>query len=231
MNIEGTYTLQAPAEHVWRNLMDPLVLRKSIPGIERLEQIDDKTYELALHIKNAPLRGTYCARINITEQQYPYHYRISIQGEGPQQQFSGDGAIQLQEREEKTVIVYQGQMQMDHPHLPATLAKGMLKLLVQQFFASLADLLYAKRYVTAGPGRDNGATTILEGQNGSIVLLPPPPLKEKGSILRRVIHRSGLGGGEQEEEERWEARIRRFGVIVGLLLLVWVGTRIIPRRH
>src|SRR5256885_13676838 len=38
MIIEGTYTLQATPEDVWRCLMDEQILRSAIPGLESLER-------------------------------------------------------------------------------------------------------------------------------------------------------------------------------------------------
>lgn len=223
MDIEGTYTFQAPPELVWRNLMDPQILRKSVPGVERLEQIDDHTYEISLTVQHVPLRGTYQGRIQIVEQQYPSHYRISFQGESQQQVFGGNGDIYLQRHENHTVISYQGLLNIDRHNslLPPTLIRGMMKLLVQQFFAALAEDLY----VTT----EQGNAAVIEGANGSIVILPAPPLK--ASLLRRAIHQLGLGAGGPEEEIRWEARIRRVSLIAGLLLLIWVGTRLLPRRQ
>jgi len=45
-------------------------------------------------------------------------------------------------------------------------------------------------------------------------------------FLRFVVRRLGLGEGDPVEEERWVKRVRRFGVLSILLLLVWVGTRL-----
>jgi carbon monoxide dehydrogenase subunit G len=229
MNIEGTYTLQAPAEQVWRTLMDPQILKKSIPGIERLEQLDAQTYIMTLQIGNAPLRGTYQGRITINEQEYPYRYHITIEGESDQQKFSGNGDIHLAEHEETTVIAYQGDLEIDRQNtsLSPTLIKGLLKLLMQQFFSSLSERL--GRRTNAKPIE---TATVIDNANGSLILIPAPPLIEESetSMLRRVVRLLGLGAGDQDEEAHWEQRIQRWGMIAGLLLLVWIGMRLIPRR-
>src|SRR5579883_3359392 len=97
MKIEGTYTLQASPDHVWDSLMDPQVLRDTIPGVEKLEKLDGNTYEATIQIKHAPLKGSYHGHITITDQQFPRQYCITIRGEGRQTQFSGNGHIQLDE--------------------------------------------------------------------------------------------------------------------------------------
>jgi len=62
MNITGTYTLQATPEEIWQCLSSRQVVNSALPGIERLEQLDTQNYLLSLHIKQAPLMGTYHGR-------------------------------------------------------------------------------------------------------------------------------------------------------------------------
>src|SRR3989442_10392534 len=82
MDIEGTYTLHASPEDVWQSLMDRQVLLRTVPGIEQLEQLDKDTYAIAMHMKQASLIGTYHGHVTVTEQHYPYHYRLIIDVEG-----------------------------------------------------------------------------------------------------------------------------------------------------
>ena len=53
---------------------------------------------------------------------------------------------------------------------------------------------------------------------------------QRVSLLQRIVHLLRLGKGNASEEIRWTQRIRRTGYTSMLLFLVWVGTRIIPRR-
>src|SRR5437763_3955715 len=82
MNIEGTYTLQAPPTEVWHCLLNTELLQHTIPGIERIEQVSENTYTIVANIKHAPLEGTYQGHITLSEQHYPYHYRLIVEGEG-----------------------------------------------------------------------------------------------------------------------------------------------------
>jgi carbon monoxide dehydrogenase subunit G len=45
MLIEGKFTLQAPIQEVWNFLLEPETLASCVPGAEKMEAIDDKTYE------------------------------------------------------------------------------------------------------------------------------------------------------------------------------------------
>jgi len=231
MDIEGTYTLQASPEDVWHCLLDQQVLRHAIPGVEKLESLGQHEYGITLQIRQPPLIGVYHGRVMLTDQHYPYHYSIAIEGEGRQSTISGHGVIHLSGRGENTVVAYKGTVNIGKlgTLLPAPVVKGVARLLLNQFFTSLADHLRTLRPVAAGPaGFDHTSTltgpTLPAGQYAFPVSTPA-----RSTFLRSVVHILRLGEGEPALEELWVHRIRRAGLICGFLLLVWVGTRL-PRR-
>ena len=239
MDIEGTYTLQASPEDVWQSLMDRQVLLRTVPGIEQLEQLHQDAYELAIHIKQAPLIGTYHGRVTVTEQHYPYHYRLIVNGEGRQSTLSGNGVVHLSQRDSMTIIAYKGTLNLSKlgTLLPSAIVKGTAKLLIQQFFTALADHLRAKIPAQVAASEEPKGASIIKQPLGDIVILPPAAtlaqetskLPPSYTSLQSIVHRFGLGGGDPVQEALWEARIRRMAIASGLLLLVWIGTRL-PRR-
>ncbi|HEX4206072.1 MAG TPA: SRPBCC domain-containing protein [Ktedonobacteraceae bacterium] len=231
MDIEGTYTLQASPEIVWHNLMDAEALLNTVPGIERLEKITDDAYNVTMQIRHAPLKGIYQGHITITEQQFPYHYRIEIQGEGRQNTFQGSGSIHLNRQQASTIIAYKGNLTQDKHSalLPPAVLKGAAKLLIQQFFASLAIQLHSSHPITTIEAKTIETAPNDQSVNGTIVMLPRQRMKRRSTLLQTLLHWGKIGGGDPEEEARWVRRIRRLGTLAGLLTLVWVGTRI-PRK-
>ena len=248
MNIEGTYTLQGTPEEVWRCLMDPQVLRRAIPGVERLERENTHRYAVTMHIRHAPLMGLYQGHVTISEQHYPHQYRLTIEGEGKQGKISGEGVIQLSRHDENTVVAYKGTLNPGRlaTLLPPPLVQGAAKLLIQQFFTGLAEYLRTLNRVevsisladihNGGLARQEEGewrkepVTITAGARRSFfpsALLPFPI--GRTSPLLAIVRRLGLGKGDPAEEARWAERGRRLGFIMTLLALVWVGTRL-PRR-
>ncbi len=128
MDIEGTYTLQASPEDVWRCLMDQQVLRHAIPGVEKLESLGQHEHGITLQIRQPPLIGVYHGRVMLTDQHYPYHYSIAIEGEGRQSTINGHGVIHLSGRGENTVVAYKGTVNIGKlgTLLPAPVVKGEL---------------------------------------------------------------------------------------------------------
>ena len=89
MNIEGTYTLQALPTTLWQCLLDQQVLRATIPGLQHIELVDDTHYDLTIHLAQKPLDGTHHVYIDLSNQQFPSHYTMTIQGDGSLSTFNG----------------------------------------------------------------------------------------------------------------------------------------------
>ena len=231
MEIDGTYTLQAPAEEVWNCLMDQRTIQHSIPGLERLTKVDEHTYTFAIHLRHAPLRGTYAGQASILEPSYPSTYRLSIDGEGPSNKFRCECDIQLKSHNENTVVGYQGTIHLGRSNtlIPVPLVKATVKVLLQQFFTALADQLRTERegpvYFTTL--EELYEMPFMEEQISEQLLITSE--EKPSTLLHRLVRRLGLGEQNPEVEEQWVQRLRQVGIVAVLLLLVWVGTRL-PRR-
>jgi len=234
MNIEGTYTLQAPGEEVWHYLMDQEILRTTIPGVESVEQIDKNTYDITVTMQYASLKGSYHGHLIHSEQQYPYHYRLHIEGEGSQGTFSGSGSVHLNTHENTTIIAYKGTLTTGKlsSHLPQSLVKGAVKLFIQQYFLALAERLQNKQQAQSQADPETDAGEII--RRGNTLTLPAEATQKntdaRSTIYTRIVHLLHLGAGDPDEEIRWAQRLRRVSIASGLLFLVWIGTRL-PRRR
>ncbi len=252
MHIEGTYTLLAPTERVWHGMRDQQILLHAVPGMREIEALDEHTFAISLTMNQEPFIGSCQGKLTISEQQFPYHYRIAIQGTNDQGQFRGEVSIHLQDRDNSTIVAYIGTVHLASSGQPTstTLARGAAKLLIQQFFIALDDQLQAidvldadlaaviERYDvysaagTAGIQNKNGAILKREAANPVMAIPPQSPAviatSEQSGIFSTIVHLLRLGHGEPEQEQIWTRRLRRASTIASLLLLVWVGTRL-PR--
>ncbi len=234
MEIEGTYTLQATPEEVWQHLIDRQTLLHALPEIERLERIDEDTHELAIHITPDPIAGTYYARIRVATQHYPHSYRIIVdRTQEKQNTISGEISVDLQSHEDTTIVTYKGNVQLRKigARLQATVVRGAVKLLAQQFFTALAEQLWQHRATKNTVEVEEEIINIVTVQRSPAT--PRPHIsrekRQAPTLLHRMVHLLRLGKGNPMQEERWTQRIRRTSYASMLLFLVWVGTRI-PRR-
>jgi len=227
MIIEGTYTLQAAPEDVWRCLMDEQILRSAIPGLESLERLDDGQMSITMHISHRPLLGSFHGNAVVTEQQYPFSYALRFEGDSNQSSLSGEGTVHLSERDENTIVAYKSTLTLGKTGvlLPPALVKGIVKHLIQEFFTALAEIL---RTIHSAPAEviEYSHVQITDEQlDGQGVVLSPDA---QPTLLHRLVHRSGLGDGDPLLEELWVGRVKRYSMLTGLLLLVLLGTRL-PR--
>jgi len=230
MEIEGTYTLQAPVEDVWKCLMDGHTIQHALPGLERFSKIDEHSYTFTIHIRHAPLRGVYMGRASIYEPVYPLSYRLSSEGEGPGGKFQGECSIQLKAQNQNTVVIYQSHVQFERGNVLITLplVKGTIRVLLQHFFTTLTDQLRTRRGDLRGPG------TLAESDDELLLMDPEDEglqaqQQAVGTPLYRLVRLLRLGRRNPEQEELWVRRLRQAGIVTVLLLLVWLGTRL-PRR-
>jgi carbon monoxide dehydrogenase subunit G len=72
--------VKAPIQTVWDFIVDPGKLGSCIPGLEKVEQIDDSTYEATVKIKVGPIEARFKFTIGITEMDPPKHLKATAQG-------------------------------------------------------------------------------------------------------------------------------------------------------
>lgn len=229
MDIDGTYTLQAAPEVVLSLLMDLQTLQRAIPGIEGLERMAEDTYAFTLHIKNTPLRGSYSGNAIATKMEYPFSYHMRAEGEGIPGTFHAEWDISLTARDENTVVAYQGSLHFSRAdtQLPSPLVKGTIKVLIQQFFMSVADYLRSASLSYQNASEAHIAQLdVSQVHNGRAESSTFP---DKSSFLYSIVRQLGLGDNDPFLEQQWVNRLRRIGIISMLLFLVWVGTRL-PRK-
>ncbi len=229
MNINGTYTLQAPPEVVWNLLMDLHTLQRSIPGMERLERMGEDRYAFTLHIKHAPLRGAYSGHVLVTKMEYPYSYHMQAEGEGIPATFQAKCEITLTPLDENTVVAYKGTLLFSRANaqLNGSLVKGIVKVLIQQFFTAVAVHLRSTGYSYLHDSEDH--ITPIEVTHIQDRHSESSTFQDKPSFLLLVVRQLGLGENDPLLEQKWVNRLRRAGFISMLLFFVWVGTRL-PRR-
>jgi hypothetical protein len=75
MLIEGKFRLKAPIEEVWDFLLKPETLASCIPGCEKVEIIDEKTYNSIVKQKVGPISVRFKFTTTLTEIAPPTHLK------------------------------------------------------------------------------------------------------------------------------------------------------------
>jgi len=80
MLMEGKLTLNVPIKKLWDTILEPETLLSCIPGAEKIERIDEKTYDCVVKQKVGPISVKFKFRSTITKMEPPTH--IEVEGEG-----------------------------------------------------------------------------------------------------------------------------------------------------
>ena len=80
MLMEGKFILVSPIQKVWDNLLDPDTLLSCIPGAEKINRIDEKTYDCLIKQKVGPISVKFKFKSTITKSEPPKH--LEVEGEG-----------------------------------------------------------------------------------------------------------------------------------------------------
>ena len=95
MIIEGKFTVKAPIQKLWDMLLEPETLGACVPGAEKIEKIDDKTYDAVVKQKVGPIKVKLSFKNVLTKLEPPTH--LEVEGEG-------EDVTKLGHMKQKTVV-------------------------------------------------------------------------------------------------------------------------------
>jgi len=135
MDFNGTYDFSASRNKVYAAFFDATVLAAAIPGCQKATWIDPQTVELVVDLNIPLVKGTYLGRLQVSEQEEPAHFKLSIQ----RPQITGSATIDLAVDGGKTKLSYTGDAEL-HGKLKAAdnvIAAQAAKVLLGQFFKGI----------------------------------------------------------------------------------------------
>ena len=144
MRVEGTYRFPASQQRVYELLLDPVALKDCIPGCQRLEPIGEGRYEAEMKVGVAAVRGTYKGEVEISEQQEPESFRMSVQGRGGPGFVKGSATIRvapISDDESEVTVVGDGQIGGMIAGVAQRLMGGVANMMMNQFFECLRKQL------------------------------------------------------------------------------------------
>ncbi len=80
MLIEGKFTIKTQIQKAWDNLLNPETLASCIPGCEKLEAIDEKTFDCIVKQKVGPITVRLKFLTTLTEIDPPTHLKAVGKG-------------------------------------------------------------------------------------------------------------------------------------------------------
>ena len=81
MLLEGRFILKAQINKVWETLLQPETLLSCIPGAEKVDQLDEKTYDCVVKQKVGPVSVRFRFKRILTRIDPPHHLEMEGSGE------------------------------------------------------------------------------------------------------------------------------------------------------
>src|ERR1044072_4934472 len=104
MKLEGTHQIQAPRERVYQLLTNPEVLKRCIPGCERLEQTGENTYSATMKAGVGSIKGIFNGTVKLQDLRTPEHFRMLVEGKGTPGFLKGTGDLDLEAQQNDTLV-------------------------------------------------------------------------------------------------------------------------------
>ena len=82
MRVEVAHVLAQPRDRVWDALLDPAVLARVMPGVQKFEVIGPDKYSVSMKLGVPAVRGSYNGSVQIVDKQPPNSYRLRGEGKG-----------------------------------------------------------------------------------------------------------------------------------------------------
>jgi carbon monoxide dehydrogenase subunit G len=185
MRIEGTYTFPGAIARVFALLVNPDALAQAIPGCERFIQMgpaaddDTMTFEMRLLLGERALPYTMTIRVHAVRR--PAYLRLDVHGRGPNGPLTAQGALDLVEQDDYTVVAYT--LNVEAADLPDDLgfAQHAAQLIIRDACSQLAAMLPGEWEEASLTGANVGVSAHtaafelaphIETPRGHIVALP-----------------------------------------------------------
>jgi carbon monoxide dehydrogenase subunit G len=145
MQMNDSQRIPAPKAKVWAALNDPDILRRCIPGCERLEMASPTEMSATVVLKVGPVKATFNGKVTLADIDAPNSYRIIGEGAGGVAGFAKGGAkVRLEEEApDVTILHYETEAQIGGKlaQLGSRLIDSTSRKLAANFFENFAGLL------------------------------------------------------------------------------------------
>ena len=144
MEMQGSRQLAITQQQAWDALNDPVVLKTSIPGCDKVEPTGENQYSIGMALKIGPVAAKFTGKIALSDINPPQSYTISFEGQGGPAGFGkGSAKVQLTPNGRGTELGYSVQASVGGKiaQLGQRLVDGAAKSIAEDFFKRFDDAM------------------------------------------------------------------------------------------
>lgn len=144
----GSLTVAVANERVWRSLLDPAMLARTIPGCHQLDEVGPNDYRAEVSLGVGVIKGRFTACVTLSNLEPPHYALLSGSLSGPLGVSVGSGRVRLSPAGEGTKIDYDYTVEISGTvaAVGGRMLDGATKILIRQFFQRLVAEMHG------GPG-------------------------------------------------------------------------------
>ena len=143
MKLEGNHKFKASSTQVYQAILNPEVLKASIPGSEDVKFLDAQRLQVNLTTSIPGLKGPYAVVISIVNQQAPNNLELQVTRQGRGGKINALSQIHLTDEPDGSLLHYSANAELEGPVAIANnpLGQGIVKRSLSSFFDNLEKSL------------------------------------------------------------------------------------------
>ena len=172
MLIENEFTVAAPADDLWRYLLDVERIAPCMPGAELTDVVDDRNWKGTLHAKFGPVSMSFSGTVTMQERDDVAH-RVVLKAKGMEQKGKGaaDASVTswLEPADEPGRTTVKMQADITLTGAAAQMSRGLLPEISKKLTQQFVDCLQA------GMAAESEPAVTATGASGPDAVRPPAP--------------------------------------------------------
>lgn len=148
MKLNGTHKFKASSTQVFNAILNPEILKSSIPGSSSVSYVGPSSIQVDLTTPLPGLRGPYEIVINIPRRQDPNYLELQVVRQGKGGSVNALSEINIADEADGALLSYNANADLDGPVSIANnpLGQGIVKNSLSSFFKNLEKAI-EKSYV------------------------------------------------------------------------------------
>lgn len=149
MELDNSFTVEAPLDRVWSALLDVEQVARCVPGAQVLNQLGEDAYQVGLKVKLGPVTMQYRGQIEVLERDESAH-RAVLHGKGKETRGQGtaDATVELRLTADDGVTRGDVHADVKVSGRAAAMGQGVMADVAEQLVAQFSDNLSA--HLTGG---------------------------------------------------------------------------------
>jgi len=147
LQLDISQVMAHPREKVWEVMLDPEVMARLLPGVEKFEVVGPDKYAVQVKLGVPSVKGTYIGNVEIFDKQPPSSFRMRGDGKGGPGWARGEVLLSLAADGDGTAVNAKANAVIGGTiaGVGQRMIEGVAKSMARDFFAALDRELQARK--------------------------------------------------------------------------------------